>query len=193
MKNVFVLSDCCFTKLGLEKLFVTNSDFEKIVFYGLNNYKEIIFHLNSKQEKMENNIIIVDLSSRSKKSRVRQTINIWNLYRLAEYNKTLRKTSFLLLGKHTGIGLFSASQISTKCSLESVSLKIRKILNTPENYPALGDIVMKRLCNHQKILLSKFIYGHSINAIAKSMKTHPRNIFYARDKLIEKLGLHDKY
>lgn len=190
MKHLFFLSDCCFTKISIKNLFDSNKD---IFVHLVSDYRDIILNLNLHQSTIENSIIIIDVSSRTPKYRVKQTINAWNICCLVNYYDALKKTSILFYGNHIGAGISPVLQISPKCSLEFFYFKIKQILNNQNNYPMLGNVAMKRLSKKQKILLSRLIYGDNINEIANFMNTQPRNISYARNRIISKFGLHSKY
>ncbi len=193
MNNIFILSSCSFTKLGLESLFIFDNEKENIRFHAVNNCRDIISYLRGSQNTMEHNFIIMDIPTYPRELRVRQTINMWSICYLKECYPELRDAFVLLLGIYTGTEKLPIIEIPPNSSPETLSFMISEMMKSPQNYTKLGDGITERLCNHQKMILSKLTHGYSAREIAELMERHPVDIFRARKQLINKLGLHNKY
>lgn len=192
MKNLLIISPCSFTRMGFSNL-AFHERMSDVKITHIESYKGILSHIEEETIPSGPSLIIIDMTVRLRRLRAKQFANIWNLRQIMPANSKLRNIPCVIFGIQDQSQLTSLHWISSQTTVESLIDKIDNIYRNIEEYTCSNEIKQKILNEQQKMVLEQLMKGYSIQNLSLKINKSPHNLFYSRDRLIEKLGLNDRY
>ncbi|HDC1420168.1 TPA: hypothetical protein O7U53_004134 [Salmonella enterica] len=184
MHQLFVVTDCQFTLMGLEWLMKEADKSVKVI--RVRNPEDVL--TVPKEEGNRAVLIVMALGSPVIRASGRIFLWRWALWR--PVSQTGMIPCLLLCDKHESI-ITGAYPLSRQLSLPTLSAQLLVILNHPAFYVRTCSRV-RPLTTMQRVVLEATIAGESVSVTAARLGVADRSVFACRTALIQKLGLRNR-
>lgn len=193
MKQIFLMSQCQYTRLGLSEL-IESAGKHAVQVISVETPEQIVSHIQSDGRLPgEQSVIVVDLTCHEAPMMVWAVWFLWNLSVLYSEHHALRGTPCILFGcqrtldniRHPFVWVSPSQSIR---QLQSVFLRI---LALPSRYIRRAH-GFKSLSVNERRVMNYLLGGETVDDIAKRMQIHYRNVCYYRQRAIYKIGLRNR-
>ncbi|WP_370608752.1 LuxR C-terminal-related transcriptional regulator [Citrobacter portucalensis] len=193
MKQIFLMSQCQYTRLGLFEL-IESAGKHAVQVISVETPEQIVSHiLSDRHLPGKQSVIVVDLTCHEASVMVKALWFLWNLSVLYSERQELSKTPCILLGYHGTLNnnRYPFVRISPSQGLRQLQNTFLRILTVPSRY-IRREHGFKRLSANERRVINYLLAGDTVNDIAKRMRIHYRNVCYYRQRAIFKIGLRNR-
>ena len=193
MKQIFLMSQCQYTRLGLFKLIESTGE-HAVQVISVEAPEQIVSHiLSDRHLPGKQSVIVVDLICHEAPVMVRALWFLWNLSVLYSEHHELRGTPCILFGCQRTLNnvRHPFAWISPSQGLRQLQSIFLRILAHPSRY-IKGWHRYTRLSVNKRRVINYILAGDTVSDIAKRMQIHYRNVCYYRQRAIFKTGLRNR-
>lgn len=193
MKQIFLMSQCQYTRLGLFELIESTGEHAVQVIF-VETPEQIVSHiLSDRHLPGKQSVIVVDLSCHEAPAMVKALWFLWNLSALYSEHHELRGAPCILFGCQRALNnvRHPFAWISPSQGLRQLQSIFLRILAHPSRY-IKGGHRYTRLSVNERRVMNYLLGGDTVSDIAKRMRIHYRNVCYYRQRAIFKIGLRNR-
>lgn len=192
MKQIFLMSQCQYTRLGLSEL-IESAGKHAVQVISVETPEQIVSHIQSDRHLSgKQSVIVVDLTCHEAPVMVKTLWFLWNLSVLYSEHHELRGTPCILFGCQRTLDNIRHPfvWVSPSQGLRQLQNVFLRILATPSRY--IREHKIKRLSVNERRVMNYLLGGETVDDIAKCMRIHYRNVCYYRQRAIFKIGLRNR-
>ena len=193
MKQIFLMSQCQYTRLGLFAV-MESAGQHAVQVISVETPEQIVSHILSDGHLPgKQRVIVVDLTCHESSVTVRALWLLWNLSVLYSERHELRGTPCILFGHQEGRNniRYPFTWISPSQNFHQLKNIFQRILAVPSRYINSG-YGFQRLSANERQVINALLSGEAVSDIAKRMQIHYSNVCYYRQKAIFKIGLRNR-
>lgn len=193
MKQIFLMSQCQYTRLGLSEL-VESAGKHAVQVISVETPEQIVSHIQSDRHlPRKQSVIVVDLTCHEAPVMVKTLWFLWNLSVLYSEHHELRGTPCILFGCQRTLDNIRHPfvWVSPSQSLRQLQSVFLRILALPFQYIRRAH-GFKSLSANERRVMNYLLGGETVDDIAKRMQIHYRNVCYYRQRAIFKIGLRNR-
>lgn len=193
MKQIFLMSQCQYTRLGLSEL-IESAGEHAVQVISVETPEQIASHiLSDRHAPGKQNVIVVDLTCHESPVMVKTLWFLWNLSVLYSEHHELRGTPCILFGCQRTLDNIRHPfvWVSPSQSLRQLQSVFLRILALPSRYIRRAH-GFKSLSVNERRVMNYLLGGETVDDIAKRMQIHYRNVCYYRQRAIFKIGLRNR-
>lgn len=193
MKQIFLMSQCQYTRLGLSEL-IESAGKHAVQVISVETPEQIVSHIQSDRDLSgKQSVIVVDLTCHEAPVMVKTLWFLWNLSVLYSEHHELRGTPCILFGCQRTLDNIRHPfvWVSPSQSLRQLQSVFLRILALPSRYIRRAH-GFKSLSVNERRVMNYLLGGDTVDNIAKRMQIHYRNVCYYRQRAIFKIGLRNR-
>lgn len=193
MKQIFLMSQCQYTRLGLSEL-IESAGKHAVQVISVETPEQIVSHIQSDRHLPgKQSVIVVDLTCHEAPVMVKTLWFLWNLSVLYSEHHELRGTPCILFGCQRALDNIRHPfvWVSPSQSLRQLQSVFLRILALPSRYIRRSH-GFKSLSVNERRVMNYLLGGDAVDDIAKRMQIHYRNVCYYRQRAIFKIGLRNR-
>ena len=193
MKQIFLMSQCQYTRLGLSEL-IESAGKHAVQVISVEAPEQIVSHILSDSHLHgKKRVIVVDLTCHESSVMVKALWFLWNLSVLYSERHELRVTPCILFGHQGEMSniRYPFPWVSPLQDLRQLQNIFLRILAVPSRYINNG-YGFQRLSVNERRVINALLGGETVSDIAKRMQIHYRNVCYYRQRAIFKIGLRNR-
>ncbi|TGB64113.1 LuxR family transcriptional regulator [Escherichia sp. E4930] len=193
MKQIFLMSQCQYTRLGLLAV-MESAGQHAVQVISVETPEQIVSHiLSDRHLPGKQRVIVVDLTCHESSVTVRALWFLWNLSVLYSERHELREIPCFLFGHKEGRNniRYPFVWISPSQNFRQLKNTFLHILAVPSLYISSG-YGLQRLSVNERRVINELLSGETVSDIAKRMEIHYSNVCYYRQKAIFKIGLRNR-
>ncbi|EHA0861472.1 LuxR family transcriptional regulator [Salmonella enterica] len=193
MKQIFLMSECQYTRLGIFEL-IESAGKHAVQVISVETPEQIVSHiLSDRHLPGKQSVIVVDLTCHEAPVMVKALWFLWNLSVLYSERQELSETPCILLGYHWALNnnRYPFIRISPSQGFHQLQNAFLRILAVPSRYISSRH-GFQRLSVNERRVINALLGGETVNDIAKRMQIHYRNVCYYRQRAIFKIGLRNR-
>lgn len=193
MKQIFLMSQCQYTRLGLSEL-TESAGKHAVQVISVETPEQIVSHIQSDRDLSgKQSVIVVDLTCHEAPVMVKTLWFLWNLSVLYSEHHELRGTPCILFGCQRTLDNIRHPfvWVSPSQSLRQLQSVFLRILALPSRYIRRAH-GFKSLSVNERRVMNYLLGGETVDDIAKRMQIHYRNVCYYRQRAIFKIGLRNR-
>lgn len=193
MKQIFLMSQCQYTRQGLSEL-VESAGKHAVQVISVETPEQIVSHIQSDRHiPGKQSVIVVDLTCHEAPVMVKTLWFLWNLSVLYSEYHELRGTPCILFGCQRTLDNIRHPfvWVSPSQSLRQLQSVFLRILALPFRYIRRAH-GFKSLSVNERRVMNYLLGGETVDDIAKRMQIHYRNVCYYRQRAIFKIGLRNR-
>lgn len=193
MKQIFLMSQCQYTRLGLSEL-IESAGKHAVQVISVETPEQIVSHIQSDRDLSgKQSVIVVDLTCHEAPVMVKTLWFLWNLSVLYSEHHELRGTPCILFGCQRTLDNIRHpfAWVSPSQSLRQLQSVFLRILALPSRYIRRAH-GFKSLSVNERRVMNYLLGGETVDDIAKRMQIHYRNVCYYRQRAIFKIGLRNR-
>lgn len=193
MKQIFLMSQCQYTRLGLLAV-MESAGKHAVPVISVETLEQIVSHILSDSHlPRKQRVIVVDLTCHESSVMVKALWFLWNLSVLYSERRELRLIPYFLFGHKEGRNniRYSFAWISPSQNFRQLKNIFLHILVVPSLYISSG-YGLQRLSVNERRVINELLSGETVSDIAKRMGIHYSNVCYYRQNAIFKIGLRSR-
>ncbi|HHZ8738775.1 TPA: LuxR C-terminal-related transcriptional regulator [Escherichia coli] len=193
MKQIFLMSQCQYTRLGLFAV-MESAGKHAVPVISVETPEQIVSHiLSDRHLPGKQRVIVVDLTCHESSVTVRALWFLWNLSVLYSECHELREIPCILFGHKEERNNIRCpfAWVSPSQNFHQLKNIFQRILAVPSRYISSG-YGFQRLSANERQVINALLSGEAISDIAKRMQIHYSNVCYYRQKAIFKIGLRNR-
>lgn len=194
MKQIFLMSQCQYTRLGLSEL-IESAGEHAVQVIPVETPEQIVSHILSDRHAApgKQNVIVVDLTCHEAPAMVKALWFLWNLSALYSECRELDGVPCILFGCQRTLDNIRHPfvWVSPSQSLRQLQSVFLRILALPSRYIRRAH-GFKSLSVNERRVMNYLLGGDTVDDIAKRMQIHYRNVCYYRQRAISKIGLRNR-
>lgn len=193
MKQIFLMSQCQYTRLGFFEL-IESAGEHAVQVISVETPEQIVSHiLSDRHLPRKQSVIVVDLTCHEAPVKVKALWFLWNLSVLYSEHRELGGIPCILFGCQRTLDNIQHPYVWVSPSQDLYQLQniFIRILKLPYRY-IKGGCKYKRLSVNERRVINYLLGGDTVNDIAKRMRIHYRNVCYYRKRAIFKIGLRNR-
>lgn len=193
MKQIFLMSQCQYTRLGLSEL-TESAGKHAVQVISVETPEQIVSHiLSDRHISVKQSVIVVDLTCHEAPVMVKALWFLWNLSVLYSERRELGGIPCILFGCQRTLDNVRHPfvWVSPSQGLRQLQNTFLRILTVPSRY-IRREHGFKRLSVNERRIMNYLLAGDTVNDIAKRMQIHYRNVCYYRQRAIFKIGLRNR-
>ncbi|CNF76397.1 Bacterial regulatory proteins%2C luxR family [Yersinia enterocolitica] len=192
MKQIFLMSQCQYTRLGLFKL-IESAGEHPVQVISVETPEQIASHiLSDRHAPGKQNVIVVDLTCHEAPAMVKALWFLWNLSVLYSERRELGGVPCILFGCQRTLDNIRHPfvWVSPSQGLRQLQNVFLRILAIPSRY--IREHKIKRLSVNERRVMNYLLGGKAAGDIATRMQINYRNVCYYRQRAIFKIGLRNR-